>query len=277
MSGIGGLVLDVAIIPNEGAQVFAGVGIPGGVDDVRAITNIPGGFVAQLASGNGLVWSDGPGPREVHFLAAPVGDSGRDLFYKVTPSGVACASCHPEGGDDGRTWHFDPQGARRTKSLVGGVMHRAPFHWDGAAPDFTTLMSDVFVGRMGGTMPDAATLGALGAWLDTLPAPRASPPADDAAVARGRALFVDPQGAGCVTCHAGPHYTLPDLADVGTGGRFRIPSLVGLWARPPYLHDGRAATLADRFAPSGGGDLHGRTSQLSPAQLGDLVAFLATL
>jgi len=44
------------------------------------------------------------------------------------------------------------------------------------------------------------------------------------------------------------------------------------------LHDGRAATLRDRFDPAiGGGDQHGHTSQLSAAQLDDLLAYLASL
>jgi len=66
-------------------------------------------------------------------------------------------------------------------------------------------------------------------------------------------------------------------ANVGTGGTFKVPSLVGVGARAPFLHDGCAATLMDRFTTCGGGDLHGKTSQLTPAQLSDLVAYLETL
>jgi len=44
------------------------------------------------------------------------------------------------------------------------------------------------------------------------------------------------------------------------------------------MHDGCAATLADRFDPAcGGGDLHGKTSHLTPAETGDLVAYLKSL
>ena len=44
------------------------------------------------------------------------------------------------------------------------------------------------------------------------------------------------------------------------------------------MHDGCAATLRDRFNPAcGGGDRHGVTSQLSSAQIDDLVAYLQTL
>jgi hypothetical protein len=48
-----------------------------------------------------------------------------------------------------------------------------------------------------------------------------------------------------------------------------VPSLEA--AAAPYLHAG-AATLADRFdAGIGGGDKHGHTSQLTTAQIADLM------
>ena len=56
-----------------------------------------------------------------------------------------------------------------------------------------------------------------------------------------------------------------------------VPSLIGLAWRAPYMHQGCAATLADRFGTCGGGDAHGKTSQLSAEQRADLIAFLETL
>jgi cytochrome c peroxidase len=64
---------------------------------------------------------------------------------------------------------------------------------------------------------------------------------------------------------------------VNTGGDFQVPSLLGVGWRAPYLHQGCAPTLADRFNPCGGGDAHGRTSQLTTDQRVDLVAYLETL
>jgi hypothetical protein len=65
---------------------------------------------------------------------------------------------------------------------------------------------------------------------------------------------------------------------VGTGGRVQVPSLVGVAFRGPFMHTGCANTLADRFDPRcGGGDAHGRTSQLNPGELRDLVSYLQTL
>ena len=57
----------------------------------------------------------------------------------------------------------------------------------------------------------------------------------------------------------------------------KVPSLLGVAARAPFMHDGCAATLDDRFGSCGGGDAHGKTSQLSAAQRADLVAFLESL
>jgi hypothetical protein len=49
--------------------------------------------------------------------------------------------------------------------------------------------------------------------------------------------------------------------------------------RAPFMHDGCATTLADRFSSStcGGGDKHGATSTLTPTQIADLTAYLQTL
>jgi cytochrome c peroxidase len=66
------------------------------------------------------------------------------------------------------------------------------------------------------------------------------------------------------------------IVDVGTGAPFKVPSLLGVGFRPPYMHDGCAATLVDRFGTCGG-DKHGQTSMLTDSQRADLAIFLATL
>jgi cytochrome c peroxidase len=71
--------------------------------------------------------------------------------------------------------------------------------------------------------------------------------------------------------------TTNTMANVGKGGTFKAPSLLGLAYRAPYMHDGSVPTLAERFGPLGGGDLHGHTSQLTPEQITDLVAYLESL
>ncbi len=67
------------------------------------------------------------------------------------------------------------------------------------------------------------------------------------------------------------------LFDVGTG-EFKVPSLVGVSDRAPFMHTGCAKTLRDRFAGNcGGGDRHGTTSTLNAGQIDDLVAYLESL
>jgi hypothetical protein len=200
---------------------------------------------------------------------------GHEYFHAMTGAGVACASCHPEAGDDGRAWRFQTIGARRTQTMRGGILGTEPFHWDGDMTSFSTLLSHVFAGRMGGPLLDEANGAVFSRWMDALPAlPR--PAEDPARVVRGQALFVSAQ---CSTCHAGESFTNNLSVDVGTGHTFQVPTLVGIAHRAPYMHDGCAPTLEARLTDPvcGGGDRHGRTSTLTAAERDDLVAYLRTL
>jgi DNA-binding beta-propeller fold protein YncE len=202
-------------------------------------------------------------------------DVGRAIFHRMTFANLACATCHPEGQEDGHVWEFAKIGPRRTQQIGGHILSRAPYHWDGDMTDLSRLMNEVFVGRMGGQLQGAWEVEALGKWMDTIQAPAASSSAPSAAIARGRALFESAE-VGCIGCHAGSSYTNNQRFDVGTGGVFKVPSLLGIGARAPFIHNGCAATLRDRFT-CGGGDKHGNTTTLSEGQIGDLVAFLETL
>ncbi|MDC0679965.1 cytochrome-c peroxidase [Sorangium atrum] len=218
------------------------------------------------------------GGRTIALPGESVKDTGHDMFHRPpnAVSAVACASCHPEGHEDGRTWDFDPVGLRRTQALGGGILKTAPLHWSGDLQDLAGLMGEVFVSRMGGQQPGARRLDLMARYLDSLPAFPASPPEDDAAVARGEVLFHDKKVA-CADCHGGLMLTNNRNEDVGKGERLQVPSLLGIAGRAPFMHDGCAATLRDRFDPLCGGDKHGDVSGLTSAQLDDLVAYLETL
>lgn len=202
-------------------------------------------------------------------------DTGHRIFHSVTIGGIACASCHPEGGDDGRVWNFVGLGGRRTQTMRGGITQTAPFHWDGDMNDLGTLMDKVFVGRMSGPPLTAEHVGVLGKFLDAIPALAPARASTDASAARGKVLFAS---AGCATCHAGTALTNNQTVDVGTGHALQVPSLRGVAYRLPLMHSGCATTMAARFdASCGGGDRHGVTSTLTPNQLADLIAYLETL
>jgi mono/diheme cytochrome c family protein len=223
---------------------------------------------------------DGTTVATVPYPEVPRLHTGHLMFHAAaggTGSPIACASCHPEGHVDGRVWQFENIGPRRTQSMLGGVMNSAPFHWDGDMETMDDLMGEVFVNRMGGVTPSEAQIVAMADFIHSLPALPVSEPLDAAAVIRGQALFNEPK-VGCATCHAGPTLTNNQTLDVGTGKAFQVPSLVGIGDRAPFMHDGCAPTLRDRFNPAcGGGDAHGYTSHLSETEIGDLIAYLETL
>lgn len=233
--------------------------------------------VVQTREPAGLVLENGT---FIAFGGESVRDTGHQLFHHAPNAklGFACASCHPEGREDGHVWTFSGVGPRRTQSLLGGVLATAPLHWDGDFGGFDSLMEDVFTGRMGGAPLSPAYRLATAAWVDSLPLLPASEPEDADAVLRGQALF-ESAAVGCASCHSGKLLTNNNPYYVGTDGAFQVPSLRGLALRAPYMHDGCAETLQDRFTnPScGGGEAHGKTAQLTPAETLDLLAYLETL
>ncbi|MEZ4394126.1 MAG: cytochrome c [Polyangiales bacterium] len=250
-----------------------------GIDDglqqaVAVAISVDNRVVAQYRERPGLMVQDGVRTFIPFPDAVSVRDTGHAVFHAGTPTGLACASCHPEGGEDGRTWNFIPLGARRTPTMRGATSATAPFHWDGDQRDLTHLLGDVFAGRMGAGELNPAQQHSLSHWIDGLPTLRTHATADADTLARGRAVFEGP--AGCADCHSGAALTNNDTVDVGTGGSFQVPQLHGLAARAPYLHDGRAATLDLRLMMNDG-DRHGHTSTLTPAQRADLLRYLASL
>lgn len=198
------------------------------------------------------------------------------LFHQHAGAGIACASCHPEGTEDGHTWPFVPLGSRRTQSLGGGVMSTLPLHWAGEFASFDDLLADVHDGRMGGEALEGSEVTALSDWIDRLePAAKVASGASADQIAVGKVLF---EGvAACATCHAGDRLTDNTNHDVGTGGSFQTPSLRGVGNRLPLMHDGCATTLEQRFDPVCGGDAHGEVSGLTTEQRADLVAYLQQL
>lgn len=237
-----------------------------------AVTFNQGSYVVQSREPAALFFQDGT---NVTLSTESHADTGHLLFHLDTGIGISCFSCHPEGGEDGHTWHF-PTGLRRTLPLEGGVMERAPFHWDGTLPDMKSLFGEVMVQRMSfNANVSDKQVAALGAYLEQVPAQPAMPGLDPAAVSRGEALFRRTD-VGCATCHSGSQYTNNQLEDVGTGGVFVTPTLLGVGLRSPIFHDGCAKTVQDRFGACGG-TAHGDPEILSDSERADLITFLRSL
>ncbi|MCC7360441.1 MAG: c-type cytochrome [Anaerolineales bacterium] len=209
---------------------------------------------------------------------------------------LSCATCHLDGGDDGRTWAGFPDGPRNTPALLVSAAS-LPLHWNGNLDEFqdTEATIRVIQGGAGLIAGDAhlslgpanagrsAALDALAAYLATL-TPPPSPYAPDAeTLARGERAFAR---WGCATCHSGAAFSdqqthtssIGDAAlernQTGPLPRFDTPALAGAWATAPYFHDGSAATLRDTFFSVG---FHNMGPAMNPGEVIDLVAYMQSL
>lgn len=268
------------VLVNETADVHCAIGTLLVEDEPASAVLFNGATpVVHQERANRMLMQGTDGAMHPIWLGGPsIRDTGHDIFHRDTGSGIACASCHPEGTDDGHVWVFEGLGPRRTQNLATPLAETAPYHWDGELSDVSTLMNDVFVERMGGVFQSEERMRKLEQWLFTAPQPVFVARANEAAE-RGRTLFESAE-VGCASCHRGPALSDNTSHDVGTseGVPLQTPSLVGLAAHPPFMHDGCAKTLEERFTPQcGGGDRHGRTSQLSETELSELSSYLHTL
>ncbi len=244
---------------------------------------------------------------------------GKQLFYDTQDPRLAqegymsCASCHLDGGHDGRTWDFTGmgEGLRNTIDLNGRGEGHGPVHWTAnfdEIHDFegqlrglssgTGLMNDAdfnFGTRsepLGLSKTDLSDdLDALTAYVVSLTTVGNSPHRNDdgnltADAVAGRAIFTEKN---CASCHNGESFTDSISLirhDVGTltsnsGGRLGgaidgldTPTLRGLWNGAPYLHDGSATTLREVLTTKNASGHHGDLSDLSNQEVDQLVAYL---
>lgn len=167
-------------------------------------------------------------------------DTGHEIFHRATDSGLSCASCHPEGTDDGHVWDFAGLGPRRTQALDVGLADTAPYHWDGDMADFDTLMAEVLAHRMGGKRQSAARAESFTRWMFDQQRPAvASDIVDPTLAASGQSLFA---AYDCTSCHNGPALG-GNRTERIAGVDKQVPTLRRISLHPPFMHDGRARTL----------------------------------
>jgi DNA-binding beta-propeller fold protein YncE len=236
--------------------------------------------IVSLASGEveRIPVAGDPLPRDVA--------AGRRLFFSeldhsVSRDGRACASCHPDGRDDGLVWKLGG-GPRQTPTLVGRL-ERGPYGWLGKHTTLEGNMNET-MSRLGGTGMSAPHLAELAAYMrrGLLTPQRSAPSVHDAALAdRGKELF-ESEAVGCGGCHVlGEGTSDHKPHDVGSHAKddsdkaFRTPPLLFLANTAPYFHDGRYATLEAVLDDNL--DRMGSTTQLSANDRGALLAFLRTL
>lgn len=167
-------------------------------------------------------------------------DTGHEIFHRVTDAGLSCATCHPEGSDDGHVWDFVGLGPRRTQALDIGIGDTAPFHWDGDMGDIGVLMEEVLAHRMGGMRQTAARRDSFTRWVFAQQRPPADAGLDEPALVQaGQARF---EALDCGRCHDGPELG-GRLTTPVRGMELQVPSLRRVSLRPPYMHDGRSYSI----------------------------------
>lgn len=247
---------------------------------------------------------------------------GKQLFYDTSDPRLAqegymsCASCHLDGGQDGRVWDFTNmgEGMRNTIDLNGRGVGHGPAHWtanfdesqdfEGQIRSFasgTGLMSNAVFHYGSRSLPLgesktglSSDLDALAAYISSLTATGRSPYRNGdgsltTSATAGREIF---RQENCASCHGGSTFTDSSSMlrhDVGTltsasGARLGLaidgldtPTLRGLWKSEPYLHDGSANTLRDVFVSR---DLSGRHAGLfhrSESEIGQLMEYLLSI
>ncbi|MFK7930484.1 MAG: cytochrome-c peroxidase, partial [Myxococcota bacterium] len=211
-------------------------------------------------------------------------DEGRKLFYSATngsmaahSGGISCATCHTDGRNDGLSWAF-AEGDRQTPSLAGNVTATEPVTWTKnfeGEPISVDLEVRLTSGtRMGGSGAGIQQSFSVQDYIDFTPYPQTAVDLDADAVARGREIFNG--SAECSSCHNGAQFTdSQPYAMVGLEA-VRTPTLRGIAATAPYLHDGRAADLAELVAIAERVGM-GKTVHLSAEEKADLVTYLESL
>lgn len=213
----------------------------------------------------------------------------------------SCYTCHPDAHEDGLVYNMASKDMGRnltnTQSLRN-IGDTPPYKWNGK--NQTVYKQDGMRFSTVLTRTEAFSykeLDAISAYIMSgIPNPpnlHYNPSGElTPAQLRGKAIFermYDNMGNEipvvnrCVTCHPAPFYTNKKMADVGTLAAsddsilFDIPHLNNVFASPPYLHDGRAATLEEIWTLYGKTEQHGAVNDLTKIQLNELVEYLKSL
>ncbi|HEX7375805.1 MAG TPA: cytochrome c peroxidase [Pirellulales bacterium] len=217
---------------------------------------------------------------------------GEAIFYDARRSldqWYSCHSCHHEGGTNATVMDTLNDGTIRTYKTVlplFNVARTAPWTWHGWQKDLGAAMRKSLIDTMMGPPPSDEDVTALVAFFsshETPPNPncaadgRLSPAAE-----RGATVFQSAK-AGCAKCHRGECWTDGEIHDVGLGSPrdeyegFNTPSLIGLYQRVRFLHDGRSKTLDQLLTGPHSPDKVTGRGDLTDAERADLIEYLKTL
>ena len=213
----------------------------------------------------------------------------------------SCYTCHPDYHEDGLVYNMASKDMGRnltnTQSLRD-IRDTPPFKWNGK--NQTVFKQDGIRFSTVLTRTEKFSykdLDAITSFIMTaIPYPpnlQHNPTGElNEVQQRGKAIFerttdtkgkVIPQANRCITCHPPPYFTNLKLADVGTlaasddSMKFDTPHLNNIYASPPYLHDGRAASLEEIWTRYNPNDKHGVANDLPKMQLNELIEYLKSL
>lgn len=213
---------------------------------------------------------------------------GEAIFYdgkRSLDQWYSCHSCHYEGHtnavtmdtrNDGRFGNF------KTVLSLRNLDQTGPYFWHGWQTDMTAALRKSLTETMLGPTPSDADVAALTAFIKTLRPPpnshRRGPELSEAAK-RGEKVFKSDKAA-CSRCHKGEYFTDGKIHDVGTGERsdvykgYNPPSLLNVYDRVRYLHDGRVNSLEELLnGPHNPNKVVGN-GELTKEELADLLAYL---
>lgn len=224
---------------------------------------------------------------------------GEALFHDAARSfhqWYSCNTCHADGHTSGMDFDTKNDGyqdlstshtrSRKKTPSLRRVARTGPWTWHGWQKSLDEAMVESFTKSMEGPRPSEDEIRAIVAFLETLDYPKnphrgaSGTPAE--AVARGEKLFKSAR-AGCSGCHSGPELTDGKVHEAGLEERYDFykgynpPSLIGVYDKDPYLHDGRAKTLEEALKGPHGPDTVLGGDPLTDAEIADLVAYLKTL
>jgi YVTN family beta-propeller protein len=213
----------------------------------------------------------------------------------------SCYTCHPDGHEDGLVYNMASKDMGRnvtnTQSLRD-ISETAPFKWNGK--NLTVYRQDGIRFSTVLTRTEQFSYSDLDAIVSYIMTGIDYPPNlqynPDGILTetqlRGKKIFERdrdktgnpiPSNNRCVVCHPPPYYTNRQPAYVNTLASsddsilFDTPHLNNIYASPPYLHDGRAATLEEIWTLYGNKDKHGRVGDLTKTELNDLIEYLKSL
>jgi len=201
---------------------------------------------------------------------------------------LSCATCHADGRVDGLNWDLLNDGIGNPKNSRSMLLSHAtpPVMSLGVRDSMETAVRAGFI-NIQFVQPEDHEIEAVSEYLRSLE-PATSPYRNpdgslNESAERGKEIF-HRKSVGCADCHPSPLFTNLELLDVGTATpldqgetRYFTSTLIELWRTPPYLHDGRAATIREVLIDHNPDDRHGKVGALDSSEMDDLIEYILSL